>query len=145
MSAGAVRAFTPQPAGMPQHTGRPPLHLVVSSGRVIHDESAGTIVRVRRTAPPALRLTRRGRVVVALMTSLVAGALALVLAGSVDAAGLQVDHAATVSADQTLSEVAASQLPSLPITDAVARIQLLNALSSSQVHEGQSLLIPAVP
>jgi len=129
---------------MPQRTGRPPLRLVVSHGRVIHDDCP-VIERIPRTAPAAMRLTRRGRAAMALVTSLVVGAVALVLAGSVDAAGLQVDHATTVLADQTLSEVAASQLPSLPIGDAVARIQLVNALSSSQVHEGQSLLIPAVP
>jgi hypothetical protein len=41
--------------------------------------------------------------------------------------------------------VAAAQLPTLPIDNAVARIQLANGLSTSQVHAGQSLLIPALP
>jgi predicted Zn-dependent protease len=72
-------------------------------------------------------------------------ALAVLLAASVDAAAPQIDHATTVLAGQTLSEVAAVQMPGLPIPDAVARIQLVNGLNSSQVHAGQSLLIPATP
>lgn len=71
--------------------------------------------------------------------------LAMMLAASVDAAPPEIDHATTVRAGQTLSEVAAAQLPSLPIPDAVARIQLVNGLNSSQVHAGQSLLIPVMP
>jgi LysM repeat protein len=102
-------------------------------------------VRVPSSWPPAVRLTRRGRIVVAVMTTLALAALALVLASSVDAAPAQIDHAATVSAGQTLSEVAAVQLPRLPVRDAVAQIQLANSLSSSQVHAGQILLIPAIP
>jgi LysM repeat protein len=78
------------------------------------------------------------------MTTLLTAALALVLAGSVDAAPAEIDHATTVSQGQTLSEVAAVQLPTLPVRDAVAHIQLANSLSSSQVHAGQILLIPAI-
>ena len=44
---------------------------------------------------------------------------------------------------QTLSEVAAEQLPDLPLAEGVARLQLANHLSSTQVHAGQTLLIPA--
>jgi LysM repeat protein len=72
-------------------------------------------------------------------------ALALMLATSVDAAAPQIDHSTTVSAGQTLSEVAATELPSLPNHNAVALIQLANGLNTSQVHAGQSLLIPAIP
>ncbi|HEY5247362.1 MAG TPA: LysM peptidoglycan-binding domain-containing protein [Dermatophilaceae bacterium] len=71
--------------------------------------------------------------------------LALVLATSVNAAAPQIDHATTVSAGQTLSEVAATQLPSLPIHEAVARIQLANGMNTSQIRAGQSLLIPVIP
>jgi hypothetical protein len=130
---------------MPRTVGRPLLRLVVSDGRVIPDDCNRTGAEAFSTWPNAVRLTRRGRIVMVLMTALAVAALALVLAGSVDAAGLQADHATTVSGGQTLSEVAASQLPSLPIGDAVARIQLVNDLSSTQVHEGQTLLIPAMP
>jgi predicted Zn-dependent protease len=83
-------------------------------------------------------LTRRGRLVITLVAT-------VAVATSVDAAAPQIDHATTVSAGQTLSQVAATQLPSLPINNAVARIQLVNGLSTSQVHAGQLLLIPALP
>ena len=49
-----------------------------------------------------------------------------------------------VQSGQTLSEVAAAQLPQLPLADAVARIQVANDLAGSDVHAGQTLLIPAV-
>ena len=79
------------------------------------------------------------------MATVAVATLAVVLATSVDAAAPLIDHATIVSAGQTLSEVAATQLPSLPIRGAVARIQLVNGLNTSQVQAGQSLLIPAVP
>jgi hypothetical protein len=79
------------------------------------------------------------------MAAVAVAALAVALANSVGAAGAQIDHATTVLAGQTLSEVAATQLPSLPIHNAVARIQLANGLNTSQVHAGQVLLIPKLP
>jgi hypothetical protein len=80
-----------------------------------------------------------------MMASVAAATLAVVLASTVDAAPALIDHVTTVSAGLTLSEIAATQLPSLSIHDAVARIQLANGLNTSQVHAGQSLLIPALP
>ena len=79
--------------------------------------------RVMAPVGVATRINRRGRLLVTLT----------VLA------------ATTVSAGQTLSEVAAAQLPGLPINEGVARIQLANGLNTSQVHAGQSLLIPSLP
>jgi predicted Zn-dependent protease len=55
-----------------------------------------------------------------------------------------IDHSTTVRAGQTLSEIAARQLPQLAVSDAVARIEVVNNLTSPQVHAGQTLLIPAV-
>lgn len=130
MSAGAAGVFAPATARMPLHTNGPRLRLVGSDERVW---------------APATRLTRRGRLVSALLAAVAVATLAVVLATSVDAAAPQIDHATTVLSGQTLSEVAATQLPSVPIHNAVAWIQLANGLSSSQVHAGQSLLIPALP
>jgi LysM repeat protein len=48
-----------------------------------------------------------------------------------------------VQSGQTLSEIAATQLPDLPVAEAVAQIQLANDLASDQVHAGQTLRIPA--
>jgi hypothetical protein len=137
MSAGAVGVFAPQPVRMRSRITRPPLRLVGPDERVRPDQ---------RVCPgdPTIRFTRRGRLVIMLMATVAGATLAVVLAASVDAAGPQIDHATTVSAGQTLSEVAATQLPSLPIHNAVARIQLVNGLNTSQVHAGQLLLIPAL-
>jgi hypothetical protein len=145
MSAGAVGRLGRHAVGSPSGGSGPALRLVVSDGRLIPDEWAGPVDRQCAAFSPAIRLTRRGRLVMALMATVAVAALALLLATSVDAAAPQIDHAMTVVAGQTLSEIAAAQLPGLPIRDAVAQIQLANALSSSQVHAGQSLLIPAMP
>ena len=139
MSAGAIGVLTPDPARMPSRAA--PAHL-----RLVGPDERGRIERpVWQPADSATRLTRRGRLVMAVAATAAVVFLAMVLAASVDAAPPEIDHATTVQAGQTLSEVAAVQLPSLPIPDAVARIQLVNGLNSSQVHAGQSLLIPVMP
>ena len=139
MSVGAVGMLGPEPARRPSRTLRPPLRLVEPDERGCPGEC------LVAQGPSAIRFTRRGRLVVILMAALVVATLAVVLAASVDAAAPQIDHATRVSAGQTLSEVAAVQLPGLPIPDAVARIQLANGLNSSQVQVGQLLLIPEMP
>ena len=151
MSAGAVGVFVPQPVRMPSRTVRPRLRLVDSGQRVGPGErrppgaypSPGA--RADVLSSQAIRLARSGRLVITLIAAVAVTILAVAVANSVGAAGAQIDHATTVSAGQTLSEVAARQLPSLPIHNAVARIQLANGLSSSQVHAGQLLLIPKLP
>ena len=148
MSAGAVGVFAPR---MSSCSSRPPLRLVAPGERVPSDEAAYPGDRGVAGGYPAagpssqtIRLTRRGRLVITLMAILAVALLGLVLATSVSAADSPIDHATPVSAGQTLSEIAAAQLPALPINDAVARIQLANGLNTSQVHAGQSLLIPAL-
>jgi LysM repeat protein len=123
---------------MPSRTVRPQLRLVLPGERVVAP------VRV------ATRINGRGRLLVTLTVFAAATALGLSVATSVMASGPQIDapqihSVTTVSAGQTLSEVAAAQLPGLPINEGVARIQLANGLNSSQVHAGQSLLIPSMP
>jgi LysM repeat protein len=95
--------------------------------------------------PGRLRVTRAGRLAVTLVVATAAVALlAVVLVGGGGSGGPAIDHSTTVRPGQTLSEVALQQLPQLPVAEAVAQIQLANGLSSSAVHAGQSLLIPAV-
>jgi hypothetical protein len=137
MSDAVARELVTAPAPIPA-TFRPRLRLVGPDERGGPPEGAGA-----RAHPPT-RLTGRGRLVITLVATAVVVALAVVLATSVGPARPQIDHATAVSVGQTLSDVAAAQLPSLPINDAVARIQLVNGLSTSQVHAGQSLLIPAL-
>jgi hypothetical protein len=145
MSVGAVGLFVPAPVRMPSRTAGPRLRLVASQGLLGSDKGVDPGMRVYVPAPAATQLTRRGRLVITLMAIFAVATLAVTLASSVDAAAPQIDHVTTVSAGQTLSEVAAVQLPSLPIHNAVARIQLANGLNTSQVHAGQLLLIPALP
>ena len=97
---------------------------------------------VERPAAP-LRITRAGRLLITttVLVALVALAVAFFSGGaSATASG----HSTTVRQGQTLSEIATTQLPGLPVADAVARIQVANDLTSDQVHAGQTLLIPAI-
>jgi hypothetical protein len=94
----------------------------------------------RPAAPRGLRVTRRGRI--ALL------ALVLVLAGALGFAGLRAAGAAqparvvTVEAGQTLSEIAATELPNHTIGAGIVAIQVANGLSTAQVNAGQELVIP---
>jgi LysM repeat protein len=124
-------AFAPVPS--PSRAIRPRLRLV------------GPGERVSAPVRPRIRLSRRGRLLMTLMVAAAALSLIVVHMTSVSAAVAQVDHATTVAAGQTLSDVAAAQLPGLPMDEAVARLQLANDLNSPQVRAGQSLLIPALP
>jgi LysM repeat protein len=70
-----------------------------------------------------------------------------VVVGVLHGAGAAVSvtrHVVTVGAGQTLSQIAVAELPSLTIPEAVAQIQLANALTTTQVHAGQELVIPAL-
>ena len=139
MSAGAIGVLMPDPARMPSRTARAHLRLVGP------DERGRFKRRVWQPVGSTMRFTRRGRLVMTVAATAAVVALAMVLAASVDAAAPEIDHATTVLVGQTLSEVAAAQLPGLSINEAVAKIQLANNLSTSQVHAGQSLLIPSMP
>jgi len=97
----------------------------------------------RDVRPTHLRLSRRGRLAVTLVVVAAVLALTIVVAAGSGAAEPVVQGTATVSAGQTLSEVAAQQLPGLPVPDGVARLQLVNHLTSTQIHAGQILLLPA--
>lgn len=96
-----------------------------------------------RTAPTGpVRLTRRGRLVLTLM------AMGIVVTAGFGASTAFASPAAaprtiTVEAGQTLSEIAASQLPGMALGDAIVEIQVASSLSSDQVHAGQTLTIPA--
>ncbi len=90
-----------------------------------------------------LRVTRRGRLLITLtvVASLVVLVAVLTTVGATGAPGPE--QTVTVQSGQTLSEVAATNLPGLSINDAVVELQLANDLSSLHVHAGQELVIPA--
>ncbi len=91
--------------------------------------------------PRLVRMTRRGRLVRTGLAVAVAVALTWAVLGAV-AAAAAAPHLVTVTRGQTLSEIAAQQLPDLPVRDGVVAIQLANGLSTSDIHAGQVLTVP---
>lgn len=89
-----------------------------------------------------LRPTRAARL---LATGLVALALAAGLAVATGPWGstTPASYAVTVQPGDTLSEIAAREIPDLPVGAAVTKIQLANRMSTGQVDAGEVLLIPA--
>jgi LysM repeat protein len=79
---------------------------------------------------------------VAIFVALVIGVVTVVASGRFASAAVEA-RTVTVSAGQTLSEIAAATLPELAIADAIVEIQVANSLSTDQVHAGQTLRIPA--
>lgn len=92
----------------------------------------------------ALRLTRRGRL---LRTVAVVLALALALAlGSGALAGATApERSVTIEPGQTLSHVAVTHLPEVPMARGVAMLQQANGLSSADVRVGQQIVLPESP
>jgi LysM repeat protein len=103
--------------------------------------SARAAARSAQSAQPPLRLTRLGRLVVTLLIAGAAAVLGVGLAGQLASAS-PTPRTVTVSSGDTLSGIAARELPGMPLSDAVIEIQLANGLSTSQVHAGQTLLVP---
>jgi len=133
VSAAVAWDLNAAPAHVPCRPSRPRLVLVPT----------GEAVPAPVASP--LRLTRSGRLAITLTVAGALVALAFLLFGGGSAATAPVaDHATTVRAGQTLSQIAVEQLPGLPVAEAVAQIQIANNLPSAHVHAGQSLVIPAV-
>ena len=88
-----------------------------------------------------MRLTRRGRLVLLLLVALVVAAV-VALTGVRGAGAAQPERTVTVRAGQTLSEIAAAELPALSLDEAIVAIQLANGLSTAQVSAGQELVLP---
>ena len=109
---------------------------------------------VRRQAPraqvadPPLRLTRRGKIVVAVAAALLAAGLSLVIAASAQAtshspgAAQQGLAKVTVRAGQSLWSVAESADPNADTRAVIQQVIELNGLSADAVMPGQSLWVP---
>lgn len=117
-------------------TGRPHLVLVPTGAEAVREAR-----RARTASEPPMRLTTFGRLVLSLLAAALLALLLSAFAGSLASASGEAKEI-TVRAGQTLSGIAAEHLPDLPIPDAVVELQLLNGLSSSHVHAGQTLRIP---
>ncbi len=91
-------------------------------------------------AAPQMHITRRGRLAraVAIAFAIAVLAVAAVTMVSPASAAIEVE----VQRGQTLSEIAATYLPNLPLDRAIVAVQLENDMSSTHVQTGQRLLIP---
>ena len=115
---------------------------------------SGQTPRVRATRPetanPPLRLTRRGRVVVAVAAALVLAALSLVIASTAQATNHPVSARAaqqglaqvTVHPGQSLWSVAESADPAADTRVVIQQIIELNGLTGNVVFTGQRLWVP---
>ncbi len=117
---------------------RPRRHLrVVTPGETAPRPARAVAPRRRR----GMVLTRRGRLAVTLTV-----ASALVVAAVVVVGLLPVAAGGTativVQPGQTLSEIATTQLPQLPVDRAIVEIQLANELNSLHIPAGVQLQIP---
>jgi hypothetical protein len=131
MSAAVAWDVAPAPVRVPVRPARPQL-VSVPTGAAVLAEPARPV-----------RITRAGRLALTLTVVVAAVALAVALFSG-GASATVIDHSTTVRSGQTLSEIATQQLPQLSMAEAVAQIQVANNLTSSDVHAGQILLIPAV-
>jgi LysM domain len=115
----------------------------------------GTVLtrRPARTSPAPVRLTRRGRAVVAclLVTGLTVGALLISLLASGGAqatnhgparAGYQGMRQVVVRPGQTLWSIASAAEPSADTREVVQEIMTANALTSGGISAGQLLWVP---
>lgn len=116
---------------------------------------APRLVRARPSvsAPPPLRLTRRGRVVVGALVVAVIAAIALVIglaaAGGAQAAnhgqpraGYQGMHEIVVRPGQTLWSIASAAEPGADPRDVVQQIMTANAMTGTTIRAGQLLWVP---
>ena len=110
----------------------------------------GLSPRERRAAPPPLRLTRRGRIVVAVTAALLVTIISLLAAGVAQAtnhgpsprAARQNLVQVVVRPGQTLWSVAESADPDQDTRVVVRQIVDLNSLSGPTVQAGQQLWVP---
>lgn len=115
--------------------GRPRLVLVPTGPEAVR------AAREARDARPAMRLTRFGRLVVTLLVAAAVSVLGVGLAGQLASATGE-PRTVTVQSGQTLSGIAARELPELTVADGVVELQLANSLSTTAIHSGQQLVIP---
>lgn len=127
------------PADVPTRDVRMPsarhLRLVPSVGGDVAVDGSG------------LALTRRGRLaitVVVLVAFVLAVAIGMSMATAAPAPIASVaGSSVTVAAGETLSGIAARELPALSVREGVARLQVINNLSTTAISAGQVLVIPA--
>jgi hypothetical protein len=145
--ARAVVELTPDDPAYARPAGAARVELPTERTRSVISRPVGA--RVVRPAPGHLRLTRRGRLVTAAATVLIA---ALTLVGVVSRAGSLRETApvpasapaqVVVAPGETLWSIAERIAPDRDPRPVVAGIQRLNGLPTPDVHAGQTLLLRA--
>lgn len=93
-----------------------------------------------------VRLTRRGRlaITVLVMLAVLVAAFLGVRSATATPGAITPVATVTVASGETLSAIAARELPGLPVAEGVARIQVANNLSTTAISAGQDLSIPAL-
>jgi hypothetical protein len=137
-TAPAQAPAAPVPVQTPRHD--PPGKQAIHPARAVRGQAAN----------PPLRLTRRGRMVVAVAAALVLAALSLVIAGAAQATNHPVSARAaqqnlaqvTVHPGQSLWSVAESADPSADTRVVIQQIIELNSLTGNTVFAGQRLWVP---
>jgi LysM repeat protein len=103
------------------------------------EPSAPTTTRESRRR--ALRITRRGRLALTSSLTLVVALVVASVIGLLGPAGATTS--VVVEPGMTLSQIAAEQLPDVPLSQAIVDIQQVNRLSTTSVAAGQELVIPS--
>lgn len=147
MSTATLESTVAFPGGRPAvaGTGRPRtraghLRLVPTGAAAGTAPQAPTAPAARHPRASALRITRRGRLALTSTATLVVAMVLLSLMGLVGPAGAT--SSVVVQPGMTLSQIAAEQLPGVPVSQAVTDIQRANKLSTSSIAVGQELVIP---
>ena len=138
LTAPAQAPAAPVPVPTPRHD--PPGKQAIQPARAARS----------RAANPPLRLTRRGRIVVAVAAALVLAALSLVIASAAQATNHPVSARAaqqnlaqvTVHPGQSLWSVAESADPNADTRVVIQQIIELNSLTGNTVFAGQRLWVP---
>ncbi len=130
-----MSAMTVSPAFTPIRQART-RHLAPVPDRLAHHADG----------PTSLKLTRRGRLALTVLTAAVlagAGVLGAQTALAGDGAGASQTEVVVVQPGETLWSIAGAAVPGADPRDVIIDIQQLNGLSSSQVAAGQTLVVPA--
>lgn len=120
----------------------------LSFGRAAERSTVARNTPARGGAPVSrLRLTRRGRAVIAALVSLplvmALVGLALNGGGATATTGESPVAIVTVEAGETLWGLAAELAPEQPTADVVAQLIAMNELSNGALHAGQPIVVPA--
>ena len=146
--AGVGGTSVAEPCRLERHLrALPPVPAAYAAAPVRHGQwAAGGVAPVPPAAPPRLRLTARGRRLVAvLVLAAGVGLVALgdsVLGGAGDGLELMGSSSVVVERGDTLWSIAGSVAGGRDVREVVDRIQELNRLSSADIEPGQVLQLP---